>query len=212
MSEEVVEIVGHLALSRPDQRLLVAVDGVDGSGKTTFAETLVDQLRSYGRKAVVVHVDDFMNLTSIRHRKGRESPEGYVHDSYDYDSLTRYVLDPLSPDGDGWFRPGIVDRVGDVARQQPLEYSAPGTVTIVEGLFLLRDELVNWWDYSIFLAVDTETSLARKSRRDGLVLDSTNPLTRRYVEGQRAYLSSCRPHERATWVLDNTDRTTPHLP
>jgi hypothetical protein len=29
---------------------------------------------------------------------------------------------------------------------------------------------------------------------------------RRYVEGQRIYLATCRPHERATVVLNNTDR------
>ncbi|WP_246088037.1 hypothetical protein [Nocardioides albertanoniae] len=147
-------------------------------------------------------------MTAIRHRRGRESPEGYFHDSYDYDSLIRYVLEPVSVDGDGWLRPGVVDRAADVVARRPLQHAAPGTVVIVEGLFLLRDELATWWDYSVFLTVDTATSLTRKSRRDGLVLDSANPLTRRYVEGQRAYLSACSPHERATWVVDSSDSVT----
>lgn len=86
--------------------------------------------------------------------------------------------------GDGWFRAGTVDRVRDVVIRRPLQYAGGQTITIVEGLFLLRDELVDWWDFSVFLDVDTDAALARKGRRDGLVLDPANPMTPRYVEGQ----------------------------
>ncbi len=34
---------------------------------------------------------------------------------------------------------------------------------------------------------------------------------RRYVGGQRLYLEQARPHERSTWVLDNTDLDRPRL-
>lgn len=205
MSIETADVLDQLAASPFGRRLLVAVDGVDASGKTTFAEWLAEALRLRGRSAQVIHVDDFMQVRSVRHRRGRNSPEGYFHDSYDYESLTRYVLEPLSVSGDGWFRAGTVDRVRDVVIRRPLQYADGQTITIVEGLFLLRDELVDWWDYSVFLDVDTDAALARKGRRDGLVLNPANPLTRRYVEGQRIYVEGCQPRERATWVLDNVD-------
>ncbi|WP_238005590.1 uridine kinase [Dactylosporangium sp. AC04546] len=205
MSIEVADVLDHLAGSPQGRRLLVAVDGVDASGKTTFAGWLAEALRLRGRSAHVIHVDDFMHVRSVRHRRGRNSPEGYFHDSYDYESLTRYVLKPLSVSGDGWFRAGTVDRVDDVVIHGPLQYADAQTITIVEGLFLLRDELVDWWDYSVFLDVDTDAALARKGRRDGLVLNPANPLTRRYVEGQRIYVEGCQPRGRATWVLTNVD-------
>jgi uridine kinase len=187
----------------------VAVDGVDASGKTTVATQLAEALRLRGRCVLVIHVDDFMHVRSVRHRRGRNSPEGYFYDSYDYESLTRQALGPLSVNGDGWYRAGSVDRARDVVMQRPAQYVPAETVAIVEGLFLLRDELVDWWDYSVFLDVDTETALNRKGRRDGLVLDASNPLTRRYVEGQRIYMESCRPRERATWVLGNLEWDVP---
>lgn len=205
MSIEVAGVAGHIARSQRRHRLLVAVDGVDASGKTTFATRLAEALRLHRRSALVIHADDFMHVRSVRHRRGRNSPEGYFYDSYDYESLTRYVLEPLSVSGDGWFRAGTVDRVRDVVIRRPLQYADGQTITIVEGLFLLRDELVDWWDYSVFLDVDTDAALARKGRRDGLVLNPANPLTRRYVEGQRIYVEGCQPRERATWVLDNVD-------
>ena len=158
-----VDVRDHLAGSPPGRRLLVAVDGVDGSGKTTFAEWLAAALRLRGRGALVIHVDDFMQVRSVRHRRGRSSPEGYFHDSYDYESLIRHVLEPLSVNGDGWFRAGTLDRARDEVIHSPLQYAGGPAITIVEGLFLLRDELVDWWDYSVFLEVDTDTALARKS-------------------------------------------------
>ncbi|KQZ70444.1 hypothetical protein [Nocardioides sp. Root151] len=203
MPLNVAVVAEALADSRPERRVLVAIDGVDGSGKTTFAQSLADQLRVLARSVLVIHVDDFLHTSSVRHRQGRNSPEGYFHDSYDYGSLTRHVLEPLGPGGDGWFRAGVVDRARDVVVPHPRQYAGHGTIVLVEGLFLLRDELFGRWDHSIFLDVETEISLARKGKRDGLELDSADPLTRRYVEGQRLYLDSCRPRQRATWVIDN---------
>lgn len=201
MFAQAAAVVDRIAGARPGHRCLVAVDGVDASGKTTFAGWLAEALRLRVRSAQVIHVEDFMHVRSVRHRRGRDSPEGYFHDSYDYKSLRRFVLEPLGGSGDGWFRAGAVDRARDVVMRHPLQYADNQTISIVEGLFLLRDELVDWWDYSVFLDIDRQTALARKGRRDGLLLDADNPLTRRYLEGQRIYLEACRPQERATWVL-----------
>lgn len=162
-----------IAAHDPEHRPLVAIDGGDGSGKTTFAARLAAAIKDHGRDALVIHVDDFMHVPSVRHRRGRNSPEGYLDDSYDYEALTR-----------------------SIQRPQPA-----GTVVIVEGLFLLRDELVSWWDCSIFLDVEIDVAMRRKADRDGLMLGESDPLTRRYVEGQRLYRDRYRPHDRATWVL-----------
>ncbi|GAB2673583.1 hypothetical protein [Kribbella swartbergensis] len=42
----------------------VGVDGVDGSGKTTFANELADVLRNLGRYVVRVSVDDFHHVAA----------------------------------------------------------------------------------------------------------------------------------------------------
>jgi hypothetical protein len=75
----------------------------------------------------VIHVDDFMHVRSVRHRRGRNSPEGYFHDSYDYESLTRYVLEPLAGSGGGWF--GAVPRTVFLARIAGFETGGMGTVS-----------------------------------------------------------------------------------
>jgi uridine kinase len=76
---------------------LVAVDGLDGGGKTAFAESLATAYTDLGRAAHVVHMDDFLNPRSVRYRMGRTSPEGFFRDTCDRAAFTTRVLDPLKP-------------------------------------------------------------------------------------------------------------------
>jgi len=84
-------------------------------------------------------------------------------------------------------------------------------VVIVEGLFLHRDELVDSWNYSIFLDVPFSETAARMSKRDGTNADPEHPSMRRYVEGQRIYFRSCQPRTRASLIVDNTDWNEPQI-
>ena len=124
-----------------DRPVLVAVDGVDGSGKTTFADRMAARYAELGRMAHVVHMDDFLNERAVRYRLGRDSAEGYFQDTYDLATFTTAVIEPLR-------RPGprsMVSRAFDYRTDQPVQ-DAPtevsaGDVVIVEGMFLHRDEL-----------------------------------------------------------------------
>ena len=80
-------------LSEGTGRRLFAVDGVDGSGKSTFANDLAAVIQE--APVIVIHADDFLNLRAVRHRRGRDSPEGFWLDTYDYEALHRDVLVPL---------------------------------------------------------------------------------------------------------------------
>jgi len=74
---------------------LVGISGVDGSGKTYLTKKIADELEHIGETVCVVHVDDFHNSQTIRYRKGRDSPEGFYHDSIDFSSLENQCLRPI---------------------------------------------------------------------------------------------------------------------
>lgn len=86
---------------------------------------------------------------------------------------------------------------------------AAGAVVLVDGIFLQRDELADAWDLTVFLRAPFEATYARMSARDGSPADPDHPANRRYLEGQRLYLRTCRPEERADVVLDVTDVGAP---
>jgi uridine kinase len=189
----------------------VAVDGVDGAGKTVFADELADALARKRASVIRASVDGFHNPREIRYRRGRGSPQGFFRDSYDYAQLIALLLRPLGRGGCGRF----VRRIYDVDNETPVphvfEQAEPGSILVLDGIFLHRDELVGFWDYSIWLHVPFDVAIPRGARR-GTGFSDPDPAAasnRRYVEGQRLYLSTCEPLRRATVVIDNTDLGKP---
>jgi len=79
---------------------MVAIDGVDGAGKTCFADQLAAELGRCGVSVIRASVDGFHHPAEVRHRRGRSSPEGFCHDPYDYQRLTRLLLTPLREGGE----------------------------------------------------------------------------------------------------------------
>lgn len=186
----------------------VGIDGVDGAGKTTFADELRDRLASSGRPLIRAGVDWFHHPKPIRYRLGRYSPEGFYRDSYDYATLRRLLLDPLGPGGSGRFRRAIFDVDADVAVDAPEERAAPGSILLLDGIFLHRPELREAWDLSVFLRVEW----SRNHRLRGAPPpDPEAPSTRRYRDGQQLYFRECAPWDCASIVVDNDDLDAPFV-
>lgn len=192
----------------PGRRFL-AVDGVDGSGKTAFTAKLVAEL--HDRAVVVIHTDDFLNPSAVRYAKGRTSPEGFWADSYNYSALRDQVLVPLGPTGDGNYSPSSYDSRADRSEPSPYVQAPMDALVIVEGIFLHRDELADFWDASVYLDVPFTETAARMAVRNASNPDPEHPTMRRYVGGQRLYFQAARPWERATFLVDNTDFSSPKL-
>lgn len=192
------------ALSRP---ALVAVDGVDGAGKTVLADDLAAVLVRRGDRVVRTGIDGFHRPRRERYARGRSSPEGYFHDSFDLDAFRRCVVEPVRA-GVGQVRTAAFDHRADVAVAGE-RVGVTGTLVLVDGVFLQRDELRGVWDLAVFLRAPFAATYARMSARDGSPPDPEHPDNRRYLEGQRLYLRGCRPEERADVVLDVTEVRAP---
>jgi uridine kinase len=189
----------------------VGIDGVDGAGKTVFADELAEVLRASGQLVVRVSADGFHHPRAVRYRRGRDSPQGFWLDSYDLDRLRHDVLDPFGPGGSGRYRDAAHDVESDAAMNVAWRNAPEGAVLVLDGLFLHRDELVDAWDVSIFLDVPFAVSVPRVARRDGTEPDPTHPSVTRYVQGNKRYFAACAPWDRATVVVDNSDLAHPHI-
>ena len=181
----------------------VGIDGVDGAGKSIFGDELAQVLIAAGRSVIRASVDRFHNPRALRYRLGRQSPQGYFRDSYDYAQLKALLLDPLSPGGQGRYRSAAFDHRTDQPVHGAEAQAAPGDILVFDGIFLHRPELRDYWDYSIFLEVSFAVSMARCAQRDGTRPDPLAPDNRRYLEGQQMYLRACEPWRYATVVIKN---------
>ncbi|WP_051516102.1 hypothetical protein [Candidatus Blastococcus massiliensis] len=202
-------IVDGVLAAAPHRRALVAIDGVGGSGKSTFAEDLARRIRT--RPVLVLHVDDFFNPSEVRHARGRHSSEGFWLDAYNYAALRSWALEPLAADGDGLYRSASFDRATGRTHEPAVRQAPPDALVLVEGTFLHRDEVVSFWDHSVYLDVPFEETERRMARRDGLTPGAVHELMQRYTGAQRLYFAAARPWERASVVVDNSDLGRPRI-
>lgn len=181
-------------------RAIVAIDGVDGAGKTTFGDGLAALLTELGRSVLRAGVDGFHNPAARRYLRGRHDPMGYFLDSYDYPALTAHLIAPFKR-GDAEVATRIFDHRTDtqarIVRRVPSD-----ALLILDGIFLHRDELAGLWDFGVFLKVPFPLSFQRMARRDGTNPDPLAPANARYHQGQMLYLARCRPEQRAHLVIE----------
>jgi uridine kinase len=203
------EVGLQLARLAPDRIVRIAIDGVDGAGKTAFADELAEMMRDTQRPVIRASVDGFHNPRAVRYRCGRTSPQGFFEDSYDYAALRTYLLDPLGPAGSRRYRLRVFDHVTDMPVPVVEQEAAATSILLLDGIFLHREELASYWNASIFLQVDFPVSVGRCAQRDGSSADPAAMENRRYVEGQGLYLRSCDPARRATLTIDNSNLFEP---
>lgn len=205
-------LVVSLAHAHP---LRVAVDGIDTAGKTMLADELAPLIEAQGRPVIRASLDGFHRPRSVRYQRGPDSAQGYYEDSFDYASLRAVLLHPLGPQGNRRYRRAVFDFRADAPLATPEEEAPVNAVLLFDGVFLLRPELVDLWDYRIFVEVKMELALQRALHRDlphfGSVETIRARYLQRYLPGQRLYYQAVRPQELADVIVDNNDPSHPHL-
>ncbi|GAA1468548.1 uridine kinase [Microbacterium thalassium] len=196
-------------------RVIIAVDGVDGAGKTVFADGFAKILAEDGSSVFRASIDGFHRPRSERYARGRRSPEGFYRDSYDYSTFRRVLIDPFrdgaQTSGSTGFQLAVFDVHRDVPVESEWETAPVDAVLVVDGIFLHRPELRDLWDWSIWLDAPFEQTFARMAVRDGTDPDPFAPSNARYREGQELYLREADPRAAATVVIDNGDVAHPRL-
>jgi len=195
--------------------LRVAIDGVDASGKTTLADELAAFLIKRGRPVIRASVDGFHQSRAERHRQGANSPEGYYADSFDYDSVRKVLLEPLGPRGNRIYRRMVFDYRTDTPSMTEEEQAPEDAILLFDGVFLLRPEINELWDYRIFVKVPFAVTIERAILRDRDQFGSDEATRARYEEryipGQEINLKSVDPLRHAQAILNNEESQRPTL-
>lgn len=210
--QHLAENIADIRLSHPAR---IAIDGVDAAGKTHFAGKLTECLKQMQRFVICASVDGFHNPKSIRRQRGDLSPEGFYTDSYNYPALIANLLTPLGPQGDLHYRTEVFDLGKDEPVDSPLLTAPKDAILIFDGIFLLRPELLPYWDLTIFLHADFENTIQRGAARDAALYGSRENAEERYraryVPGQEYYLRQVHPHDLADIIIDNNILEEPEL-
>jgi uridine kinase len=215
-SDEVIELVADISLARLQASagpIRIGVDGRDGAGKTTFADLLAVALAARGAETYRASIDDWQQPATYRYRRGRYSAEGYYRDGFDHLNFRDELLLPFAEGGR--FRLVAFDVGSDRSIESPSILAGPVSILLVDGVFLLRPELRDYWELGIYLYVDRPTALERGIARDSLRSGDADLERRLYLErygpGQDLYELEASPSGHADLVIDNTLLSEPVL-
>ncbi len=190
-------------------RTLVGIDGVDGAGKTTYADDLASLVAECGLEVIRISLDDYLNPQSVRYAQGRTSPKGFFEDSYNYPKFVDEVLEPLGHEGSGRYRTAAYNLQTESPVSSPWLVAPDNAVVIIDGVFLHRKEFCTSrtkkvWDLSAWLEVPFEETFRRLHERLGVSEDPHDPRNSRYYEGQLLYIQQCDPASKADIVIENS--------
>ncbi len=208
-------ISAYILAKKLDHPTLVAIDGMDNSGKTILAKELLFPLRKSKRQIIHVSIDDFSQPKKYRNRRGDFSPEGYYYDSFDLDAVIKYVLEPLSQAGSRQFYRQLVDIIKDHGANALYETASENAILLFDGIFLQRQELDPFWDIRIFIEIDTSIGLQRAFNQEFQKYQSFDLIQKKFEQRNfpafQIYLKRCRPYERADVLIENSDWKNPTL-
>ncbi|MEU1587488.1 uridylate kinase [Micromonospora sp. NPDC005710] len=203
------EAVGSVAVTHPTR---VAIDGPPAAGKTTLADELAVVLRDRGRDVIRAAIDDYLFPRARRYPRGEYSAEGCYYDTHDHHALRRVLLDPLGPGGDRRFQPAVYDHASDAVLSPPVTTAPADAVLVFDGVFLLRPELVDRWEWRVFVSVALEKTVDRavvRERRQSTRADVERRWRERYIPSQQLYFATAQPAHRADIVVHNDEPQRP---
>ena len=181
-----------------DRPFIVAIDGLSGSGKTT----MVEQLRDLANDVMVFHIDDFIVERFKRYGTGESEAMEYYARQWDVDLLVETLFKPLQ-EGQAKLTLPYYERDRDEVIDRTVEITPNGLV-LIEGIFLLRDEWRNYFDYVVYLDCPQEVRYERVLHRDTYIGDLAERLdkyTRRYWPGEAHYLETVNPKGKADHIV-----------
>jgi len=169
----------------------VAIDGLDGSGKSRFADALARACAGQGIPATVVRVDDFRRPDVLVGVDATHETDAYYQGYYDFAAVDR--------------------RLAEAADSQE---RAGAALIIVEGVFVLRSRVAASAPL-VLLEVDRGVALARIRARDAAAGRGNDEIDRRiqrrYLPAQDRYRAAFDPVRRAALVVDNSDWAAPRV-
>jgi uridine kinase len=204
--------VTSLAFAPPEERSVVAIDGLDGSGKSRFARALASACEAEGEASVFVfRIDDFRRPLGAL-APGTDEAAAYYERYYDF---------PLLDDCLGRFLAGAAGAViprFDPARErvegeQWLDFGA-ARIALVEGVFPMRARTAAAGTLVLLEVTEDEARrriLARDIERGRPRDVVEHRMLRRYFPAQRAYRAAFDPVRRADVVIDNERWDRPRL-
>jgi len=188
--KDVFDVIKNLL--KDNEKLVIAIDGRCGGGKSTLVSLLKEQF-----DCNIFHMDDFFlpfeMKTAERLRKAGEN----VH----YERFEEEILKPLQNDTSVTYRQYLCN-IGEFSQHIKVE---PKNITIVEGSYSLHPKLRNYYDYKIFITVDSKVQYERILKRNGK--EKLQDFLNKWIPMEEHYFAELDVRNQCDLILDTTMMT-----
>jgi len=184
--------------------LLVAISGVDGSGKTHLSIRLAELLRSKNLNVALIHIDAWQNPKTVRLAGAERAQHFYLHCIRFKELFARAVHPLVKARSLDLYTKGMPS---DCDEPYDLEYHWQEVdVVLLEGVFLFRRDLVGQYDLRVWIECSFETAADRAVLRNVehiLPAQLTSDYAEIYHAAQRIHFALDAPRNAADIVIDN---------
>ena len=187
-------------------KLIVAVDGYAGSGKTTVADFIAKQ----NKDVLMIHLDDFIYHRKDRKRmieKTKDKSQVFEYNWYRYDDLEKLVREfKTKSKGSIKFKTYDYDK-NDFGPRKLFDLSKK--ILVIDGIFLFhpKHKISREWDKTIYLDADfaraDKKRIAREKKKWGKnYVPESHPdnWTRYFKKAYRRYIKKYKPQKTADIV------------
>ena len=190
--DTIQDMVNRIELSSQKHKTkLIAVDGLGGSGKSTFVKMVV----AINPKIKVLELDHFPCLPEENpyHSAGAQT-------RVNLDRFKKEAIIPLTLGNQAIYE----NTFWWPTKEKPKKYEiAPGGVVIVEGCYSYHSELREFYDLSIWISCHKEKALKRAIARDGK--QGIEIWQKAHAPNERNYALLQRPMDYVDLIVDNND-------
>ena len=176
-----------------NQSFVVGINGIDCSGKTTFAKSVSKYFTHHKIENGCLDIDNFNNRAIES-----ETYKAFVSGSWDEKDLNKYYK--------------LIINYSDAIRAVS-EYKKKYPLVILEGIFIYKPQLADLFDLKIYLDIDISLGRKRFAERRSLKQDKRpfEIYDEIWMLSHIRYESEVHPKRISNLVIDCNDESKPVL-
>jgi uridine kinase len=189
----------------PDNRaVLVAISGIDASGKGYLTVRLVEALEGRGLHVANINIDGWLNLPHVRFDRRNPAEHFYLH-AIRFEEMFRDLIFPLRDRRSLSLEMDYTEEMATAYRKHLLAYTDVDII-LLEGIYLLKRAFQSYYDLSFWAECSFGTALKRAIARgqEGLPPDGTIEAYRKiYFPAQKIHFARDNPMTAASMIILN---------
>ena len=186
---------------------LVAVSGIDASGKGFVSRRMSTRLEDSGLRVALTGADGWLNLPPKRFAPANPAEHFYRH-AFRFDEMFDRLILPLRDARSIRLEADFTEETATAYRPHLYAWEIVDVV-LLEGIYLLRPEFLPEYDLTIWIDCTFDTAIERAIARgqEGLSPDETVRAFRTiYLPAQEIHFARDNPKASADLVLANDPR------